>query len=68
MRNKPSKLYILMDNKGEPFRVGGKVRAYNSAGRAIKQAKKLYAERAQLWSVVRAGLTLSMEHTDEYQA
>lgn len=66
MRNKPSKLYILMDNKGAPFRVGGKVRAYNSAGRAIKQAKKLYAERAQLWSVVRAGLTLRMEHADEY--
>jgi len=59
MRNKPSKLYILMNHKDEPFRVGGKVRAYNSPGRAIKQAKKLYAERAQLWSVVRAGLTLS---------
>lgn len=58
MRNKPSKLYILMSHKDEPFRVGGKVRAYNSPGRAIKQAKKLYAERAQLWSVVRAGLTL----------
>lgn len=59
MRNKPSKLYILMNHRDEPFRVGGKVRAYNSPGRAIKQAKKLYAERAQLWSVVRAGLTLS---------
>lgn len=68
MRNKPSKLYILLDKDDQPYRVSGKVRAYNSAGRAIKQAKKLYAERAQLWSVVRAGLTLRMEHADEYQA
>lgn len=59
MRNKPSKLYILLNAADEPYRVAGKVRAYKSSGRAIKQAKKLYGERAQLWSVVRAGLTLS---------
>lgn len=68
MRNKPAKLYLLLNEQAqnEPYRVGGDVKVYNSAGRAIKQAKKLYAERAQLWSVVRAGLTLRMEHADEY--
>lgn len=59
MRNKPAKLYLLLNAADEPYRVAGKMKPYNSKGRAIKQAKKLYNERAQLWSVVRAGLTLS---------
>ena len=62
MRNKPSKLYILLNEQDEPYRVAGAVRAYNSPGRAIKQAKKLYSARAQLWSVVRAGLTSEVPH------
>lgn len=33
MRNKPSKLFILMNNKDEPFRVGGKVRTTHRAVR-----------------------------------
>ncbi|ARB30326.1 hypothetical protein HOS87_gp07 [Pseudomonas phage phiNV3] len=60
MRNKPSKLYILLNAAGEPYRVGGKVEAYNSKGRAIKQAKALYESRALLFSVVRAGLVLEV--------
>lgn len=61
MRNKPSRLYILLNAADEPYHVAGKVKPYNSKGRAIKQAKKLYSQRAQLWSVVRAGLTLKVD-------
>lgn len=58
MRNKPSKLYILLGAHDEPYRIAGKVKAYNSKGRAIKQAKALYESRAILFNVVRAGLVL----------
>lgn len=63
MRNKPRKLYILLGAGDEPYRVGGKVRAYNSAGRAIKQSKRLYETRAQLFKVVRCEMALS-DHAD----
>lgn len=63
MRNKPRKLFILLGAEDEPYRVGGKVRAYNSVGRAIKQSKKLYETRAKLFRVVRCELALS-DHKD----
>lgn len=59
MRNKPAKLYILIDAKsGEPYRIGGEVKAYNTKGRGVKQAKKLWDTRAALYNVVRCGMTL----------
>lgn len=56
MRNKPLKLFILLNGDNEPFRVGGVVKTYGSAGKAIKKAKAIYTSRATPFSVVRAGL------------
>lgn len=57
MRNKPRKLFILMNSDNEPYRIAGKVKAYNSKGRGVKQAKKLYESRSLLYRVVRCELT-----------
>lgn len=58
MRNKPQKLYILARNDSmTPYREGNEVRVYNTKGRAIKQAKKLYESRSLLYRVVRCELT-----------
>lgn len=46
MRNKPSKLYILLNEQDAPYRVAGAVRAYNSPGRAI--AVRFTAAEVQL--------------------
>lgn len=60
MRNKPAKLYLLLDNGQNPYRVGGAVKVYNSKGKAIAKAKALYLKTATLYSVVRAGLVLTL--------
>jgi hypothetical protein len=56
MRHKPQKLFLLVNDQGEPYREGGEVKAYNSSGKAIQKAKKLYHSRAVLFSVLRAKL------------
>lgn len=58
MRNKPTKLYLLLDQHDNPYRVAGKVKAFNGQGKAIQKAKLLYNKSAALYRVVRAGLTL----------
>ena len=56
MRNKPAKLYLLLDKANQPYRRAGQPKAFNSPGKALKVAKQIYARTTILYTVVRAGL------------
>lgn len=56
MRNKPAKLYLLLDKDGQPYMRGGQPKAFNSPGKALKVSKQLYSRTATLYTVVKAGL------------
>lgn len=53
MRNKPSKIYLLIDHKGEPYRMAGQPKDFSSKGKATKWAKRLYERSATLYRVTR---------------
>lgn len=56
MRNKPAKIYLLIGKDGEPYRVGGVLKVFNSQGKAIKRAKRLYERSALLYRVTKCEL------------
>lgn len=56
MRNKPIKLYLLLDKDNKPYLRGGQAKPFPSQGKAIKVAKQIYARTSILYTVVKAGL------------
>jgi hypothetical protein len=53
MLNKPLKKYVLVNLDGNTWPLGEDNPAilFNSKGKALKRAKKVYAETSKLWSV-----------------